>query len=393
MKQHSARIGSIDLLRGLVMALMALDHTRDFFHSNIGGHDPLDLDFTTPAHFMTRWITHYCAPVFVFLAGMSAYLSGLKRSKADLSRFLITRGLWLVVVEITVVTFGWTFNPAYPVLLLQVIWAIGISMVALGIAVQLPYKYILVIAIIIIAGHNLLDYPEASHTGSFSFIWDVLHHGRFSFFPYLEGHNLVVVYPVIPWIGIILIGYCFGKLYEPDFDVSERKKILLYSGLGMICFFIILRLLNSYGNPFHWETQKSVLFTLFSFVDVCKYPPSLLFTCLTIGPALVFLAFSENIKSRLSQVLTVFGKVPFFYYILHIYIIHIGAVILFYASGYTSADIGGASALFLFKPNGMGFNLVGVYLIWLLLLVILYYPCKWFAGYKSRHEKAWLSYL
>lgn len=347
------RIFSIDILRGCIMAVMALDHVRDYFHRGVP--EPLDLDTTTPALFFTRWITHYCAPIFVFLSGISAYLSGLRRGRKELGIFLVKRGLWLLLIEVTVVTFGWTFKPAYPVFVLQVIWAIGFSMVILGLLSQLPWTVVFSVALIIICGHNLMDTWNIDRSDATTrWLWDALHHGSFP--PYIDEHNVpqvprfIVIYPVLPWIGIMSLGFCLGRLYEPMFEAGKRKTILRLTGLCMIAVFVVLRYWNIYGDPRPWKPQGTVLYSLFDILHVQKYPPSLLFTCMTIGPAMLFLSFSERWQGRVAKWVTVFGRVPFFYYILHIYTIHLLAVALFYVSGYTDADIG-KGLMFNFRPN------------------------------------------
>jgi uncharacterized membrane protein len=388
----SNRITSIDLLRGIIMMLMALDHVRDYFHNDAMMHDPLDLQTTTPILFFTRWITHYCAPIFVFLAGTSAYLSGLKKSKKELSRFLITRGLWLIFIEFAVVTFGWTFNPFYNMLAVQVIWAIGMSMLILGLLVWLPFPVILGVGLFIVFGHNMLDGPEAVRNGDVGFWWDLLHHGGFKQYEYTSGHAVLVIYPFVPWAGVMAAGYCFGKLFEPSVDAAWRKKVLLYGGLGLIAFFVLLRFSNAYGDPNTWSSQRSLGYTVLSFINTCKYPPSLLYLSMTIGPALIFLALTESTQNRSASVATVFGRVPFFYYILHLYVIHLLVVVAFYLSGYTSADIV-SDAPFLFRPPQFGFSLWAVYAIWILVLIILYPICSRYNTYKSTHKSWWLSYL
>lgn len=389
------RILSIDILRGTIMAIMALDHVRDYFHKGLP--EPMDLDHTTPALFFTRWITHYCAPIFVLLSGLSAYLSGIRRGRKELGLFLVKRGLWLLLIEITVVTFGWTFKPHYPAIILQVIWAIGLSMVVLGLLSQLPWAAVLTIALIIICGHNLMDTWQVDRSEPVTrWLWDALHHGSFP--PYVDAHGVphvprfIVIYPVLPWLGIMSLGYCLGRLYEPGFDTERRKNILWQAGVGMIATFIVLRYLNIYGDPRPWKPQATALFSLFDMLHVQKYPPSLLFTCMTIGPGLLFLSFSERWQGRLANIVTVFGRVPFFYYILHIYTIHLLAVALFYISGFTNADIG-KGFMFNFRPSEMGFSLAGVYAVWLLVLLFLYFPCRWYNKLKSRRSDWWLSYV
>lgn len=387
------RITSIDLLRGLVMMVMALDHVRDFFHNDAMQHDPLDLATTTPLLFFTRWITHFCAPVFVFLAGSSAYLSGLKKTKKELSKFLITRGLWLVFAEFVIIGFGWTFDLFYHAIVFQVIWAIGISMVILGLMVHLPYTVLLCTGLFIVLGHNLLDPLEAAHSQPFGFWWDLLHHGSFAQYPFMPGHAALIIYPFVPWTGLMLLGYCMGKVFSPAVSIGQRRKILIAAGAGLLLLFVLLRWSNLYGDPFPWQPQQRFTYTLLSFIRVHKYPPSLLYTCITIGPALLLLAFTEGVKNRFTNMASVFGRVPFFYYIMHVYLIHLLVMIVFFASGFGSADIVTDGSPFLFRPPQLGFGIAGVYLMWLLVLVLLYPLCKWYDTYKQTHRKWWLSYV
>jgi uncharacterized membrane protein len=395
MEKSAYRITSIDLLRGLVMIVMALDHVRDYFHEGAMLQDPMDLQTTTPALFLTRWITHYCAPIFVFLSGTSAYLSSLRKTKAEFGNFMIMRGLWLLLAEVTIVSFGWTFNPHFNSMVLQVIWAIGASMVVFGILCRLPYIWILVIAIVIICGHNMLDYISTAHQGLKGFVWDALHNGHFNFYPINQAqtHGFIVVYPVLPWIGIMMAGYALGKIFEAGFPEKRRRNFLLVMGSSLIALFILLRLLDGYGDRLHWQTQRNFLFTLFDMVDVSKYPPSLAFTCMTLGPAMLALAFAENMRNSFARIIMVFGRVPFFYYVLHIYFIHIVTVMLFYASGYGSEQISSPGSFFNFRPPSFGYSLGVTYLIWLGVVVALYFPCRWYDKYKSSHKKWWLSYV
>jgi uncharacterized membrane protein len=391
-----SRINSIDILRGVVMVIMALDHVRDFFHNQAFTDDPMNLATTTPWLYFTRWITHFCAPTFVFLAGTSAFLMGLRRSKAALSRFLITRGLWLIFIELFVITLGWTFNPYYNVFILQVIWAIGMSMIILGLLVRFPYAVILSIGLIIFLGHNLLDDVEFKKNGNPALWWDLLHHARFGFHQLWTNHFALVVYSVLPWTGVMILGYCFGKLFSPDVPASVRKKRLVLIGLGLIALFIILRLINEYGNPQPWSTHpRGSLYSFLSFLDTSKYPASLMFLCMTLGPAILMLAFLEQVKSKISKFFMVFGRVPFFYYVLHFYLIHLLCVIAFFASGYTTAQIRTPQFPFLFRPPTFGFDLWVVYAVWIAVVLALYPLCKMYDRYKTKNiqQKKWLSYL
>ncbi len=257
------RISSIDLLRGIIMVIMAIDHVRDFFHIQASTGDPTDMATTTPQLFLTRWVTHFCAPVFVFLAGTSAYLTGLKRTKNELSLFLLKRGLWLILVEVLIMTFMFTFNPFYNVVILQVIWSIGISMVLLSFFVRLPINVIFLIGLSIILLHNLLDYPEAARNGNVGMFWSLLHkRGLFTMFP---KHFLFILYPFLPWVGVMCCGYYFGQLYAKGFPEIKRKKILIQIGLSLISLFIILRFINLYGDPLHGAIKKMLFIVCFHF--------------------------------------------------------------------------------------------------------------------------------
>jgi uncharacterized membrane protein len=387
------RVASIDIFRGIVMIIMALDHVRDYFHYDAFLYSPTDLRYTTPFLFFTRFVTHFCAPVFVFLAGISASLYGAKRSRPALAAYLIKRGLWLVFAELILVTFGWTFNPAYPVVILQVIWAIGISIICLSALIFLPRPFILIAGIILIGGHNLLDRVNFAGDGFAAFVWSTLHRSK-DFV--VGGHTISVRYPVLPWIGITAIGYYFGKLYNSAYNVAKRKQILLWTGLIFIMLFVILRSVNNYGDAARWSMQKDAMFSILSFINVSKYPPSLLYTLLTLGPALIFLSVAENPLNRVTEKIIVFGRVPFFYYILHLYMLHLLALIGAVVNGYRwstmilSDRVNNVSAL-----KGYGFDLATVYFVWIALIFMLYPFCKWFDGCKNNHQrsKKWLTYL
>ncbi|WP_243751556.1 DUF1624 domain-containing protein [Niastella caeni] len=387
----SKRIHSIDLLRGTVMIIMALDHVRDYFHAGAFQFDPTDLTRTDVPLFFTRWITHFCAPVFTFLAGTSAFLNGRKKTKKELSVFLFTRGLWLVIAEMLIITLGWTFNPAYPFLILQVIWALGVSMMVLSVMIYLPQTLILIIGLTLIAGHNLLDAIAPAGNGP-SFLMAALHDQHIFF---MKPISIMMGYPVIPWIGIMLTGYVFGQWYLPTFDAGKRRKLLIYAGLGAIALFILIRLIDVYGDPRHWSEQKTPMFTVLSFLNTTKYPPSLLYTLMTLGPALLFLAFTEKPLNRLTEKLVVLGRVPMFFYILHIYLIHALAVIAAAVTGYTWSDMvltGWVSMNNQLK--GYGFSLVFVYVLWLIIIVGVYPLCRWYDNYKRANSgKWWLSYI
>ena len=387
MSLRPARLDSVDILRGIAMIVMALDHTRDFFH--IARFDPLDLTQTNTFLFLTRWVTHHCAPTFVFLAGTGAFLSGTRgKTPAELSRFLLTRGLWLVFLELTVVRFAWLFNVDYSLSVGQVIWAIGWSMVALAGLIRLPRWGMVVIAFGMILFHNAFDGVDPATFGAFGWVWRILHVQ--SFITFDGGMTFVAMYPLIPWIGVMAAGYLFGSILQKEEAV--RRKLLYRIGLGLIAGFVILRAINVYGDPHPWHTQGSVMFTILSFIDTHKYPPSLLYLMMTLGPAITVLPLFERWKGKLADAVTVYGRVPLFYYVLHICLIHILAV--------GAAWLTGKGVGFLFSnelpgmwTNDYGFSLGVVYLVWAGVIMLLYFPCRWFAGVKRRRNEAWLSYL
>jgi uncharacterized membrane protein len=395
---ESKRILSIDVLRGLVMVIMALDHVRDYFHIGANVDDPLNLATTTPLLFLTRWITHFCAPVFVFLSGTSVYLQSQRKPRKELSMFLIKRGLWLIAAECTIVAFAWTFNPQFGLIPFQVIWAIGISMVILGLIVRAGAGLwlIFIAGLLLVAGHNMLDYIEADPQFKAGFFWDLLHHGTFVPYEYLPGHVIMLVYPFPPWLGLMMLGYCLGYIYRKDYSSVSRQQKLITWGAIVIVTFIVLRLLNIYGDPVPWSAQKSSLYTFFSFINTDKYPPSLLYLCMIIGPALIMLALFENVSNGTTRRLIVFGRTPFFYYIVHIYLIHLLAAICFFARGHTFAQAGivGSKFPFHFVAPGEGYDLGIVYIVWAAVVLALYPLCRYYDRYRSQHrEKWWLSYL
>jgi uncharacterized membrane protein len=394
------RVQSIDVLRGLVMVIMALDHVRDFFHKVVleeagsAATGPTDLATTTPFLFFTRWITHFCAPIFVFLAGSSIYLMSLKKTKKELSLFLITRGMWLVIVEVVLITFSWTFNPMYNLIILQVIWAIGISMILMGLLVQLPYKIIFALGLIIVLGHNILDYKAVNEGLKGSAIANLLYFSQFDIIPVADNHVALIVYAFLPWLGVMMMGYCFGKLFAPGVDAAWRKTKLLQIGGTLLLLFVVLRFINAYGDPVPWGTQpRGAVYTFLSFININKYPPSLLFLCVTIGSGILFLALIEKTQNRFTSIMNVYGRVPMLYYILHFYIIHTLVVIVFYLQGFDNKDIVSKGIPFFFKPNAFGFNLWGVYAVWIFVVAVLYPVCKKYNQYKSTNKKWWLSYL
>jgi len=385
-----SRLLPLDALRGLIMLLMALDHVRDYFSN--ARYPPLDLAHTTPALFLTRWVTHFCAPGFVLLAGTSAFLwaAARRKSKAELARYLLTRGAWLIVLELTVVRLAWFLDLDYRISLAQVIWAIGWSMIALAGMMFLPDSWILAIAMVMIAGHNMLDRVNLGNERFPSSLWSILHRpGLLEVWP---GHSLYVLYPLIPWIGVMAFGYWMGRLYEKD--GVYRRKWLLAAGILLVAAFVALRFSNLYGDPTHWHRQEDGLFTLLAFVNLEKYPPSFLFLMMTLGPLFIGLALLESYTGRLVQIAATFGRVPLFYYVVHLFGIHLAAV------GVAMLRYGQAGWLFgsawLFRegyPADYGYGLVGVYLIWILAVLLLYPICVWFVKVKQQSRNGWLSYL
>ncbi len=382
------RIESIDLLRGLVMIIMALDHVRDYFHADALIYDPTDLTQTSPIIFFTRFITHYCAPVFMLLSGTSAYLVGIRKGKKALAKFLLTRGLWLVFLEFTIIHFAWYFN--FASFDLVVIWALGMSMIFLSLLIWLPLPVIIIIGLAMVFGHNLLDGITVPGQDWDAVLWSVMHQSNyFEFKP-----PIFVGYPLIPWIGVMALGYALGKLYTDYLTAEKRKKILLWMGIGSVLLFIIIRYLNVYGDLVPWSRQSSDLFTFLSFINVTKYPPSLLYLLITLGPAMIFLAFTENSRGSLSEKIKVIGRVPMFFYIVHLYLIHLFAFFATYFSGKDPGDMILDYWIF-FEPDlkGYGFPLWITYSIWAILIIILYFLCRWYDRYKRTHKHWWLSYL
>ena len=389
----SARITTIDLLRGIVLVIMALDHVRDFFHFGLlFGVDPTDMATTTPVLFLTRWITHFCAPVFVFLAGTSAFLYGRTRTTAQLSRFLWTRGSWMIFAEVVMVAFGWQFDPRFTFTMLAVFWAIGVSMIALAVLVYLPQRAILGFGLLIVLGHNLLDHLPVPENGFIGTIFDALHRG--GGFHLAPDRMIVFAYPVLPWIGTMALGYAFGRLFAADVSPAQRKHTLFRLGFAAVVLFIGLRALNVYGDFTPWVDQPTFTYDLLSFLNTTKYPPSLLYLCMTLGPAMLFLAWAEGRTLRWSTPLITLGRVPFFYYMVHIFLIHGLATVAMVAQGQPVNETVLTARIDPKDYADNGFPLWVVYLVWVCVVLAIYVPCRWFARYRAEHkEKWWLSYL
>lgn len=387
------RIATIDLMRGFVMVIMALDHARDFYHTDAFVYDPTDLGRTTPILFFTRFITHFCAPTFVLLAGTAVRISEQRKSKRELSMFLLTRGLWLVLLEVTVVRFGILFQLHYDLIIFQVIWAIGISMVVMSAVVRLPFKAILAIGLIIVFGHDLLHGIRLEPGDRVLVVWTFIH--QVNFVEIFPGVSAFVNYPFLPWFGILVMGYCLGELFGKRFDGSWRRQLLLNVGLACLLLFAVLRYFNLYGDPFPWSQQKNGLYTFMSFLNVTKYPPSLHYTLLMTGTVLMIMSWLEKGRMVLSRPLVVFGRVPLFYYVLHFYLLHLGALILYMiSSGKTLGEIDfHFNAGFGGLPRGYGYPLIAGYIAWIAVVLILYPACKWYDEYKTTHNRWWLRYL
>ena len=381
------RLRALDVLRGLVIALMVIDHVRWFLSE--ARFDPTDPVRTTAALFFTRWVTHFCAPVFMLLAGIGAFLSlGRGRTVRSLSWFLLTRGLWLVVLELTVARFGWQFNLDYGFTGALVFWALGWSMVALAALVWLPGWVVAGFALAMILGHNLFDSVEASSWGRWGWLWTLLH-AQGALEP-VRGAVLAIVYPLVPWIGVMAVGYAMGPLFLRP--LPERDRGLLRLGLSLTAACVVLRLTNLYGDPSPWTRQTDPARTILSFLNTTKYPPSLLFLLMTLGPALAAIPLLDRASGSLAEVLRTFGRVPLFFWLLHVPLIHLVALALSLAAyGHVIPWLTGNPPTRL--PDGYGYGLAVVYAVTAGVLVVLHPLCRWFAEVKRRRREAWLSYL
>jgi uncharacterized membrane protein len=381
-----ARLESVDVVRGVIMVIMALDHTRDYF--GMPGANPVDLSSASAALFLTRWITHFCAPTFFLLTGTGAYLSLRKRTSRELSRYLFTRGLWLILLEIVVLRcFGLQFNLDYQVTVLTVLWALGWSMIALSALVYLRTPIVAAFGIILIAGHNLLDGVRSSNP-----LWAVLHSPGF-LLPG-PGHAVFVAYPLIPWIGVTAAGYALGQIYR--WPTERRRSWLFRTGIGVTVAFVLLRGVNLYGDPVRWSVQKSAVFTALSFLNTNKYPPSLLFLLMTLGPVLLFLWAVDERTPKVLRPALVVGKVPMFYFLVHFPLIHLIAVAVCFARYGAVHWMFESPSLDKYPftpPPGWGFSLPVVYLVWATVVLTVYPLSRWYASVKARRTDWWLSYL
>lgn len=383
----SRRLDIIDLLRGLALILMVLDHTRDYFHKDALVFDPLDLEKTTPILFLTRWVTHLSAPVFVFLAGVSIFLQqAAGKTEWRLSGHLLLRGLWLVALEVTLISFG--FNFQFPFVFLQVIFAIGAGMILMSVLHWLPGRSVLIIGAVLTAGHGLFGGIKADTLQSTDqIIWRLaMEPGGLGALPGM------IVYPLIPWFGILCLGYGLGFIFRLE-DLSRRRAITLLAA-GLLGLFLILRLPNLYGDPNPWEWQRNPGLMVLDILNVSKYPPSLDFTLMTLGLAMCLALTLTHLPRLLQSPLLIFGRTPFLTYLLHIYIVHGGALLFGLTQGIPLAHF----TNFLGNPerlaqDGWGISLWQVYIVWLVILSLLYPVSRIYAAYRMKHRKWWLSYL
>jgi len=395
----SPRLQSIDALRGLIMIIMALDHTRDMFHVGAMSFSPTDLTRTTPLLFLTRWITHICLPVFMFTAGVGAFFYGRNRTSRQLSRFLWTRGLWLCLIEVTVMrlAYNFSFSPDF-IFLLLILWGFGICMIVMSALIYLPSRWLAALTAAVIALHNCLDGIQAASFGRAAWVWNLLHQpGAFS----IAGKQAVAPYPLLPWVAVMAAGFCLGKVFLALANRPEknRRRILLRIGVALTVAFVVIRAVNLYGDPAPWAHQKSFVFTVLSFLNCTKYPGSLDFLLMTLGPAFLLLALFNQRTFEITNPLIVFGRVPLFYFILHFYLIHALVVLASWlrygsaAAAFTFTPVptmGGAANRF---PANFGFSLWVVYGVWIVVVVFLYPLCRWFANIKATRRDWWLSYL
>ncbi len=390
------RIDSIDAVRGGIMIIMALDHVRDFIHRAAMTSSPTDLAVTTPFLFFTRWITHFCAPVFMFTAGLGAYFWWQRgKTTAQLSTFLLTRGVWLVFLEITVMrlAYNFDFSQSYPVLML-VLWALGACMIVLAALVWLPIRALAVLSVATIALHNLLDGINPANLGSAAPLWNVIHQpGAFP-----VGKALVIVgYPLVPWVAVMALGFSFGPLFQ--MEPARRQRYLIRIGMAATAAFLVIRGLNVYGDPAPWSAQRSPIVTALSLLNTTKYPPSLDFLLMTLGPAMLVLAWADRHTFKLSNPLIVFGRVPLFYFVTHFYAAHAAAAVL------ALIRYGSSAGAFIFHPvpsmgappnlypSVFGYDLWVAYAVWALIVIGLYPACRWYASVKATRRDWWLSYL
>ncbi len=389
MEIKKQRFEALDMLRGLSMVIMALDHSRDFFALGFVYFAPLDIDITTLEVFFTRWITNFAAPTFIFLAGIGLFFASGRRTKSELAYLAITRGMWLIFLELTFVGFFWSFNSEFILHpKIAVLFVIGACMIFMGLLIYLPKYMIAIIAIFMIFGHNFFDEIQASSFGTYAWVWQVLHVKGIIFF---EGGDIRVIYPFIPWIGVMATGYLFGPITK--MEQASRKKIFAYTGLSLVIFAIILRYFDSYGNLTQWMHYGTLKQTIMSFLNFTKYPPSLTFLSFFMGMAMLLLSIFDRKLGSWANPLKYFGQVPFFFYVTHLPILHLGGIILAYTVFGDASWLFGAPMISSPEGYSYGYNLFPTYVAWILVVLALYLPSKWFAELKSKRKDWWLSYL
>lgn len=380
----SLRIAGIDVVRGAVMVLMALDHVRDYVTEL--RFTPEDLARGSAALFATRWVTHFCAPAFFFLAGLGIGVSHQRGMPGGaLSRYLVARGLWLLVLELVITPIGWRFSfdllPAFAL----VLWALGFSMIVMAVLIHVPIRALAALSLVVIAAHNLFDSIQPQSFGSFAGLWIVLHGPGFAI-----PNVLLIGYPLVPWVAVMALGYTLAVLYH--WDAARRRQWLIALGTGAVLLFLALRAFNAYGNTFPWTTQRTPGLTVASFLNLRKYPPSLQFLLMTLGPTFIALALAGRARGAFTRWLSVFGRVPLFFYVTHIFVAHALAVLLAFVQGGDWRRIPIITAPESL-PDWYGVGLPGVYLAWITVVLLMYYPCRWFAGMKDTRTDWWLRYL
>lgn len=389
MQVKAERFVALDVLRGLTIIIMALDHSRDFFALSWVYYAPTDLALTNMEVFLTRWITHFAAPTFMFLAGIGLFFASGRRSKNELASLAISRGFWLIFLELTLVGFFWSFNGEFMTHpKVAVLFAIGVSMISVGLLIYLPKPLIAVIAVGMLLGHNALDTIQPEQFGDYAWAWMLLHSpGNF----FIGDIEVRVVYPFIPWIGVMALGYLFGPITK--MPRAQRKKIFMMSGLSFVVFGLVLRYFNVYGDATLWGVEDSLELTIMSFMNFTKYPPSLIYLSVLIGMAMVIMSLFDRDLGSWSNPFRYIGQVPFFFYVLHIPLLHLGGIALaLYTFGNADWLYGAPISR---SPEEFSYanHLVPTYAAWFLAILALYYPSKWFAELKQKRKDWWLSYL
>jgi uncharacterized membrane protein len=384
---------SLDLLRGIIMVIMTVDHVRDYFHHGSIGASPENLATTTPFLFFTRWITHFCAPGFALLAGLGIGLWSRRHPGESLSRYLLTRGFWLIFLELTAMRLALNFNIAwrYPFALL-VFWSLGASMVAMSALVHLPRRALLALSLIIIAGHNLLDPIQASQFGEWAWVWNLIHQA--GFVP-IAGSGLLVAYPILAWIGVMAAGFCLSEVFT--WPAERRQRFLLQLGLAATALFLVLRFSNLYGDPLPWSPQPTFTFTILSFLRCLKYPPSLCYLLMTLGPFLIAMSLLDKHAQNAQSFLISIGRTPMFYFLGHFALIHfLGAAMASLRYGrfdFFWTPIPTLTGFNEVYPKDFGYDLWVTYLVWPMVVALMYPLCTALAAHKERNRSAWVSYL